>query len=293
MTRPESPARLLLGQTDVSRLIFEMAKTEDYHLQHDLACFYPCHMRSCGGCFDILVEALYNRGGWAGFNMPKDSRTPDDYSSREWTGVYTDSSIRDVTYFHEWVTEMAWDCDDNGYFLSEMELRRQWRVFRDQGCRRIGLRPLVDMEQLAGGYVSIGIEVIRCDGCCSILPGDTVHWRVENGRHVVTRWEPATGDELVARGYMNCGGFLSHFCQKVRDEVDRDYDDDEYDDDDDDLEDDYYDSDFDDGDSCNYDDDEDFSEDGLGACNCTHCRGVRIVNESMEEYHDGIGQCND
>lgn len=43
----------------------------------------------------------------------------------------------------------------------------------------------------------------RCGGKCCALPGDTIFWRFEDPYRVVVRWETATDEELLERGWLH------------------------------------------------------------------------------------------
>ena len=54
----------------------------------------------------------------------------------------------------------------------------------------------------------IEMDEMLCAEKCIALPGDTVYWKFDPPYRVVTRWEPATDEELRERGFLHQGGFL-------------------------------------------------------------------------------------
>jgi hypothetical protein len=58
----------------------------------------------------------------------------------------------------------------------------------------------------------------RCKGCCAALPGDTVYWRANDwGYPVSYKYEPATQEDLVERGYITMeNGYTGILTQQAK-----------------------------------------------------------------------------
>ena len=63
-----------------------------------------------------------------------------------------------------------------------------------------------------------GFHLFACNDRCMALPGDTVFWKFKLPYRIAFRWETATDEELVERGWVGADrpGMLYELCQNYR-----------------------------------------------------------------------------
>ena len=183
---------------------------------HPRSCEYEVMMDLCTVTEHVIVEALYLQGGWEG-EGPKEGNMPigcgaEEFQTREWSGsMYSTTLTNAIFAIRPWLPRVAHMTNPDGTYLTEGQLRPMFREFMSYNyCSH---------ESMTSHK--------KCDNYCCILPGDTVYWKVDGPFRVLTRWEPATDDELRERGWLDQGGMLHNLCRWYRENPDGDGDDDE------------------------------------------------------------------
>jgi hypothetical protein len=162
------------------------------------------------------VEALNLTGGWENYNLPLGTM-PQEVHTQEWSGSFSSRIYRGALYaMGDWMREAAWLTNEDGYYLTEGQLCLHFgNYMREHFCRGTGQRPNLEgiMED------SFEMESYWCGAKCCALPGDTIYWKSEDHHRVVSRWEPATDEELRERGWLEQGGLLCYSCQQHRENL--------------------------------------------------------------------------
>lgn len=191
--RNQSPVSLLRNQTDILPKIREFLKPDKNPYYYKMSMF--CN--AVGG-EDVWVEALQqpsppeearprtrrrlNR------RQPRDNR--ETLACLNSTAMFADMVILDY---------MKPSDDDN----DDAEPGRGWAFLRNQDGTFLNEMQLRELYHDA-------FTDEDCCGCCGVLPGDTVFWKsTESGLSLprqMTRFEPATEEELKERGYVNKDG---------------------------------------------------------------------------------------
>lgn len=190
----ESPVSALEGKSGVQRTVAKYLIppkiTED-------ACHYKVKIDMCTGTEYVFVEALYLQGGWEGFNVPPNSTFEEIYT-QEWSGSFSSSTFGGAEIaMGGWIKSAAYLKNEDGSYLTEGDLRIHFgNYMRKHFCAGDG----------------------RCGGKCCALPGDTIYWVFDEPYRVVTRWAPATDDELRERGWLHQGGLLYRNCELYRED---------------------------------------------------------------------------
>lgn len=173
-----SPAQMLQGQAvPILNRVRAFLKPEWRRYN------YKVTMNLCSGAEHVVVEALHLGGGVAN-NLPEGENGA---TNVEGFGCLHSMTMLNHVALEHWMNEsgIADVVNDDDTFLSETQLReRFYQHMRQEFC----ISP-------------------NCHGKCAALPGDTVFWipQEDYGRRY-TRFEPATQDELVERGYMDAKG---------------------------------------------------------------------------------------
>ena len=131
---------------------------------------------------------------------------PQDAHTKEWTGSFSSQTIGGALFaLEEWRSEAAWLTNEDGSYLTEGQLRLHFGTYmRENFCGGTGRCP--NTEAIREGHFEM--ESFWCGAKCCALPGDTIHWKSEDAYRVVTRWAPATDEELREPGWLEQGGLL-------------------------------------------------------------------------------------
>jgi len=192
--RDESLAASLQGKGGVQRTIahYTIPKT-----CYEDDCHYKVQIDMCTGTEHVFVEALNLRGGWENNNVPPGTTLRQAYT-QEWSGSFSSHTLGGAGHFLEsWIREAATLTNEDGSYLTEGQLRVYFGTYM--------------REIFCGGHG-------RCGGKCCAMPGDTIFWQFHGGARVVTRWEPATDEELRERGWLTQGGILARYCELYRED---------------------------------------------------------------------------
>jgi hypothetical protein len=186
-----SPVSVLRGQTTILTEIRSLLKPDEGHVS------YKVKMDICSGTEHCFAEALEGCGGWMSlFNQPRHIIDDEEGLSRESSGSLSNVTMSAQCDFRHGCMDKAFVRKNvDGSYWSEMQLREFFHDYSEDSCHHR-----------------------TCGGSCGALPGDTVFWRFDDCYRNFTRFEPATEDELLERGWLqpDGSGFLSRFALDFR-----------------------------------------------------------------------------
>jgi hypothetical protein len=178
--RKASPVSVLRGQTTILTEIRSLLKPDEGHVN------YKVKMDLCSGTEHCFAEALEGCGGWMDpYNQPRDLIDDEDGLSRESSGSLSNVTMSAGCFFRHggFMDKANVRKNVDGSYWSEMQLREFFHDCCEDFC-----------------------EHRTCGGACGALPGDTVFWRFDDCYRNFSRFEPATEDELLDRGWLQPDG---------------------------------------------------------------------------------------
>ena len=172
----DSPLSKLVALPEVQKKMYEFALPTP--LEERLF-FYKIQLVTCSGTEGVHVEAL---------NYPNPNiRNHPRFADRGF-GSLSNNLICGSSWFltKPFLREHANSKnEEDGSFLNEGQLRALWKTYNlTHGC-----------DSPLG----------RCKGVCGALPGDTVFWKSSYMGSESYKYSPATQEDIVERGYFECG----------------------------------------------------------------------------------------